>query len=170
MNCFRGDLAHELWHVKTNSDLINKIGLEEFINLQLEMNKVSSLAFKTMAEHFSWKKAIEENENETVNITIGSQIHDYKIYFRNQKRLEILININKQLKETKELPEGAEGTAEEFIEQSENEINSLKREIQNGINEFNLCDTLVAHCARCIHDGESINKPYICDIENVGLR
>ncbi len=77
LSCYKGSLAHELEHLVTGNQLIEKIGLENFIKLQRNENKESSLAFKTLSEYLSWKKAMEENEDERSNIRLKACLSDY---------------------------------------------------------------------------------------------
>lgn len=63
-HCYRASLRHELEHVITGNQLMELIGLEDFVALQREKEKEASLAFKTISEYLSWKAACEENEFE----------------------------------------------------------------------------------------------------------
>ena len=166
INCFRGSLAHELWHVKTNSDLIEKIGLDAFVELQRNQNVAKSLAFKTMAEFFSWKKAMEENEQEQTTITIASRMSDYKKYIEKKKELEGWIQAYEKLKETRQLPDGINDSVEEVLKLQEGNIRDFNKILSNGIDEYMLCDTLAAHCARCVFEDKTAEDIYICDDKN----
>ena len=147
LNCFRGDLAHELWHVKTNIDLIKKIGLEEFVKLQRDKN-ASSLAFRTMAEFFSWEKAMEENEEERTCLSINGQLDGYKSYLRKKKVIELLKEQNKH---------------------QDSMIKDLEKRLSWMTNEYVFCDTLAAHCARYLFEHKTIDEIQVDDKNNEKL-
>ena len=147
MNCFRGDLAHELWHVKTNSELIDKIGLKAFVKLQTDKN-ASSLAFRTMAEFFSWKKAMEENEGEKTSISINRQFEGYKSYLCEKKKVDLLKKENKH---------------------QDSKIRDLEKKLSYMTNEYLFCDTLAAHCARYLFEHKTIDEIQVDDKNNEKL-
>lgn len=78
MQCYKASLAHELWHVKTSLELIQEIGIYEFVKLQKESDLQKSLAFKTISEYYSWYKATSEYNEKKCSIRLGSRLSDYK--------------------------------------------------------------------------------------------
>lgn len=78
LECYKGSLAHELWHVKTGLELIREIGIDEFVKLQREYDFEKSLAFKTLSEYYSWHKAISEYNDRMCSLTLKSRFNDYK--------------------------------------------------------------------------------------------
>lgn len=63
---YRVSLAHELWHVKTGLELINKVGIDAFRDLVNNQNHEASLAFRTIFEYMAWSECIKNyNEKES---------------------------------------------------------------------------------------------------------
>ena len=63
-SCFKGNTRHELEHVKTNWQLIRKVGTDTFLSLFKEDTFPASIAFVGCAEFLSWKAACEYNPYE----------------------------------------------------------------------------------------------------------
>lgn len=78
MQCYKASLAHELWHVKTSLELIQEIGVYEFVKLQKESDLQKSLAFKTISEYYSWYKATLDYNEKKCSIRLGSMLYKYK--------------------------------------------------------------------------------------------
>ena len=57
-SCFKGNTRHELEHVKTNWQLIRKVGTDTFLSLFKEESFPASIAFVGCAEFLSWKAAV----------------------------------------------------------------------------------------------------------------
>lgn len=75
-HCYKASLRHELEHIKTGLALVNKIGLNNFVELQREVNPIASISFKTISEFMSWKAACEIDENEKISIDLWSAWKD----------------------------------------------------------------------------------------------
>lgn len=78
MACYEASLAHELYHVKTNLELIEMIGIEELAKLMRDSNIERSIAFKTLSEYYSWFVAISKYKERKCHITLRNRIWEYK--------------------------------------------------------------------------------------------
>ena len=68
---YKTSLAHELWHVKTGLELINKIGEDAFRDLVYN-NHEASLAFRTIFEYMAWSECIKNYDEKESGIDLPS--------------------------------------------------------------------------------------------------
>ena len=81
---YTGDLAHELYHVKTGLELNKIIGFDAYYKLQCNIDYEKSLAFRTLSEYHSWYKAIKDYGDEQCAITMRMRFNGYKYGLTNE--------------------------------------------------------------------------------------